>query len=153
MAWCESQREIDYVFGLAQNSRLIQLSQSIKYRASQEYEQKLQPVVKFFESLLAPSPDLHLAATVFVKNSVWYSSLNYKTLYSWSRNRRVVAKVEYSNQGVDTRFVVTSLPIKKIPPGKLYTEKYCPRGNMENCLKEQKLELKSDRTLPPYIRR
>jgi Transposase DDE domain group 1 len=146
MAWCESQREIDYVFGLAQNSRLIQLSQSIKYRASQEYEQKLQPVVKFFESLLAPSPDLHLAATAFVNNSVWYSSLNYKTLYSWSRNRRVVAKVEYSNQGVDTRFVVTSLAINKIPPGKLYTEKYCPRGNMENCLKEQKLELKSDRT-------
>ncbi|MEH1844227.1 MAG: IS1380 family transposase [Nostoc sp.] len=146
MAWCESQREIDYVFGLAQNSRLIQLSQSIKYRASQEYKQKLQPVVEFFESLFAPSPDLHLGATEFVKNSVWYSSLNYKTLYSWSRNRRVVAKVEYSNQGVDTRFVVTSLPIKKIPPRKLYTEKYCPRGNMENCLKEQKLELKSDRT-------
>lgn len=146
MAWCESQREIDYVFGLAQNSRLIQLSQSIKYRASLEYEQKLKPVVEFFESLFAPTPDLHLAATAFVENSVWYSSLNYKTLCSWSRNRRVVAKVEYSNQGVDTRFVVTSLPIKKIPPGKLYTEKYCPRGNIENCLKEQKLELRSDRT-------
>ncbi|MBD2533230.1 transposase, partial [Nostoc flagelliforme FACHB-838] len=41
---------------------------------------------------------------------------------------------------------VTSLPIKKISPGKLYTEKYCPRGNIENCLKEQKLELRSDRT-------
>jgi hypothetical protein len=146
MAWCESQREIDYVFGLAQNSRLIQLSQSIKYRASLEYEQKLKPVVEFFESLFAPTPDLHLAATAFVENSVWYSSLNYKTLCSWSRNRRVIAKVEYSNQGVDTRFVVTSLPINKIAPGKLYTEKYCPRGNIENCLKEQKLELRSDRT-------
>jgi hypothetical protein len=50
------------------------------------------------------------------------------------------------DEEVKTRFVVTSLPIKKIPPGKLYTQKYCPRGNMENCLKEQKLDLQSDRT-------
>ena len=65
---------------------------------------------------------------------------------SWSRSRRVVAKVEYSYEEIDTRFVVTSLPINKIPPGRLYTQKYCPRGNMENCLKEQKLGLQSDRT-------
>lgn len=34
MAWCESQMSVDYVFGLAPNNRLIQLAQSIKYRAS-----------------------------------------------------------------------------------------------------------------------
>uniref|UniRef100_UPI0026A828ED transposase n=1 Tax=Brunnivagina elsteri TaxID=1247191 RepID=UPI0026A828ED len=86
--------------------------------------------------------------------------LTIKHSYCWSRNRRVVAnlatgenprgkvcaKVEYSEKEVDTRFVVTSLPINKIPPGRLYTQKYCPRGNMENCLKEQKLGLHSDRT-------
>jgi hypothetical protein len=93
MAWCESQKEIDYVFGLAQNSRLIQISQSIKYRASQEYEKKVQSVVEFFETLFTPSSDLYLTATEFVENSVWYCSLDYKTLLSWSRNRRVVAKV------------------------------------------------------------
>jgi Transposase DDE domain group 1 len=72
--------------------------------------------------------------------------LTIKMRDSWSRSRRVVAKVEYSYEEVDTRFVVTSLPINKIPPGRLYTQKYCPRGNMENCLKEQKLGLHSDRT-------
>jgi tyrosyl-tRNA synthetase len=81
------------VFGLAQNSRLIQISQSIKYRASQEYEKKVQSVVEFFETLFTPSSDLYLTATEFVENSVWYCSLDYKTLLSWSRNRRVVAKV------------------------------------------------------------
>ncbi|MBD2293613.1 IS1380 family transposase [Anabaena sphaerica FACHB-251] len=146
MSWCESQSEIDYVFGLAPNNRLLQLSQSIKYRASQEYSGKLQPIVEFFQSLFPPSPDLKNDATAFVRNSVWYCSLDYQTLDSWSRNRRVVAKVEYSEKEVDTRFVVTSLPINKIPPGRLYTQKYCPRGNMENCLKEQKLGLHSDRT-------
>jgi hypothetical protein len=31
-------------------------------------------------------------------------------------------------------------------PGELYTQKYCPRGEMENRFKEQQLELFSDRT-------
>jgi hypothetical protein len=146
MSWCESQTEIDYVFGLAQNPRLIQLSQSIQHRASQDYSGKLQFIVDFFETLFPPSPDLKNDAAAFVENSVWYCSLDYQTLDSWSRNRRVIVKVEYSYEEVDTRFVVTSLPINKIPPGRLYTQKYCPRGNMENCLKEQKLGLHSDRT-------
>jgi Transposase DDE domain group 1 len=55
-------------------------------------------------------------------------------------------KVDYSYEEVNTRFVVTSLPVNKIPPGQLYTQKYCPRGNTENCIKEQKLGLHSDRT-------
>jgi Transposase DDE domain group 1 len=146
MSWCESQTEIDYVFGLPENNRLLQLSQSIKYRASQEYSRKIQPVFEFFESLFPGAPDLKKDAAAFVDHSVWYCSLDYQTLDSWSRSRRVVAKVDYSNEEVDTRFVVTSLPVSKIPPGQLYTQKYCPRGNMENCLKEQKLDLKSDRT-------
>jgi hypothetical protein len=86
-----SETGVDYVFGLAQNSRLLQLSQSIQYRASQEYSQKIQTVVEFFETLLAPSPDLEKQATAFVDNSVWYSSLDYKTKDSWSRSRRVVS--------------------------------------------------------------
>lgn len=146
MSWCESQIEIDYVFGVPENPRLLQLSQSIKYRASQEYLRKTQPIVDFFEGLFPGTPDLKKDAAAFVDNSVWYCSLDYQTLNSWSRSRRVVVKVDYSDEEVMTRFVVTSLPVKKIPPGQLYTQKYCPRGNMENCLKEQKLDLQSDRT-------
>jgi Transposase DDE domain group 1 len=92
MAWCESETNIDYVFGLAENPRLLQLSQSIKYRASQEYSRKIEPVVEFFESLFPTSPDLKKDAAAFVDNSVWYCSLDYQTLESWSRSRRVVAK-------------------------------------------------------------
>ena len=146
MSWCESQIGIDYAFGLAPNNRLLQLAQSLKYRASQEYSKKIKPIIEFFETLFSPSSDLISDAATFIDNSVWYCSLHYQTLESWSRSRRVVAKVEYSYEEIDTRFVVTSLPINKIPPGRLYTQKYCPRGNMENCLKEQKLGLQSDRT-------
>ena len=46
MSWCESQIGIDYVLGLAPNNRLLQLAQSLKYRASQEYSKKIKPVVE-----------------------------------------------------------------------------------------------------------
>ncbi len=146
MVWCESEIGIDYVFGLAQNNRLLQLTQSTKYRASQEYLEKLQPIASFFETLLTPSEELKQQAAALVKNSVWYCSFDYQTIDSWSRSRRVVSKIEYNSEEVKTRFVVTSLSTKKVPPGRLYTEKYCPRGSMENSLKEQKLDVKSDRT-------
>ena len=146
MAWCEDETDIDYVFALAENPRILQLSQPIEYRASQEYSQKIQPIVEFFKSLFPGEADLKKDAAAFVNNSVWYCCVDYQTLDTWSCSRGVVAKVDYSNEEVNHRFVVTSLPIKKIPPGRLYTQKYCPRGNMENYLKEQKLDLQSDRT-------
>jgi hypothetical protein len=146
MVWCESEVGIDYIFGLGQNSRLLQLIQPTIGRASQEYSQKIQPIVGFLETLLTPSKELKKQSEALVKNSVWYCSLDYQTEDSWSCRRRVVAKIEYSSSEVKTRFVVTSLPTKKVPPRRLYTEKYCPRGSMENNLKEQKLDIKSDRT-------
>ena len=58
----------------------------------------------------------------------------------------MVTKVCYNSEGLNIRHVVTSLPASKIPPSKLYTDKYCPRGEMENRIKEQQLDLFADRT-------
>lgn len=120
MVWCESEG-IDYVFGLASNSRLVRMTLATQEKALAEYEQQKQPVT-------------------------WYRSLCYKTLESWTRFRRVVAKVTYSSEGFNLRFVVTSLPTHKISPSQVYAQQYCPRGEMENRFKEQQLELFSDRT-------
>ena len=62
---------------------------------------------------------------------------------SWSRARRVVARVEATSRGCDIRFVVTNLPGRaKV----LYEKVYCARGRMENMIKDHKLHTKSDRT-------
>ena len=62
---------------------------------------------------------------------------------SWSREGKVVARVEATSQGTDVRFVVTNL----IGTAKvLYEKVYCARGKMENMIKEHKLYTKSDRT-------
>ncbi len=62
---------------------------------------------------------------------------------SWSRERKIIARVEASAKGTDVRFVVTNLPGRaKV----LYERVYCARGRMENMIKEHKLYTKSDRT-------
>ncbi len=146
MSWCESQYRIDYVFGFSKNSRLMKMTTEVQTRAKQEYLQKLSPVINFLETLFTPDDELFNQASELIDSSIWYRSIDYRTLNSWSRNRRVVSKVEYSAKGCNVRFVVTSLTTKKVPPGELYRDKYCPRGEMENRFKEQQLELFSDRT-------
>ena len=62
---------------------------------------------------------------------------------SWSRERKVIARVEATAKGADARFIVTNLTGKaKV----LYGRVYCARGRMENMIKEHKLYTKSDRT-------
>ena len=62
---------------------------------------------------------------------------------SWSRERKVIARVEATARGTDIRFVVTNLAGRaKL----LYDKVYCARGRMENMIKEHKLYTKSDRT-------
>jgi hypothetical protein len=146
MTWCESQTGVDYVFGLAQNSRLIQMTTTTQNRAKLEYEEKLSTVVSFLETVFKPQEQISEVASDLINNSIWYKSLDYQTRESWSRSRRVVCKVEYGVKETNIRFVVTSLTSKKVPPAQLYTQKYCKRGEMENRFKEQQLELFSDRT-------
>jgi hypothetical protein len=145
MSWCESQPEVDYVFGLANNARLMLMSQEVQHKAEADYKQRLTPVISFLEQLFKLDEDLPCAEPL-LPEAIWYRSLCYKTLDSWSQFRRVVSKVAYDTKGFNIRFVVTSLPANKVPPGQLYTKKYCPRGEMENRFKEQQLELFSDRT-------
>lgn len=62
----------------------------------------------------------------------------------WSKERRVIFKVEFSMTGPETRFVITNC--KNGSPRKLYEERYCPRAQCENWIKDLKLYMKSGRT-------
>jgi Transposase DDE domain group 1 len=63
---------------------------------------------------------------------------------SWDRVERIVARVEAGPQGVDTRFVVTSLA--GISGRTVYQDIYCDRGQAENHIKSFKTHLAADRT-------
>ncbi len=145
MTWCESQKRVDYVLAMATNSQLKLRAKDIIEKAKADYSLRLEPVTKLLETLFSPDEELEEAKKI-VPESTWYRSLCYKTQQSWSRTRRVVTKVCHGCHGAKMRHVVTSLPASKIPPSLLYTNKYCPRGEMENRIKEQQLDLFADRT-------
>ena len=76
----------------------------------------------------------------------------WRTLDSWSRARRVVAKSEHLPKGANPRFIVTSLPAGAIDARALYEDIYCARGEIENRIKEQQLDLFADRTSAATMR-
>ncbi len=120
MAWCES-HAVDYLFGLARNSRLV-AEITVELAAAQaDAERTGAPARRF-------------------RDFTW------STLDSWSRARRVVAKAEWTQGEANPRFVVTSLPRRQAEARSLYEQIYCARGEMENRIKECQLDLFADRT-------
>jgi hypothetical protein len=120
MAWCEA-NGVDYVFGLARNQRLESKIAGSLAKACRAAGQTGQ------------------AARVF-HDFMW------ATKDSWSRRRRVVAKAEWTTQGANPRFIVTSLKLEYWAARMLYEDLYCARGDMENRIKECQLDLYADRT-------
>ena len=136
MKFCEEQEGVDYVIAMATNSQLKLRDSDIIKKARVDYEQRLEPVVKLIYRLFSKNEELEEVRKL-VPNSIWFRSLCYQTEKSWTCQRRVVTKVCYGSDGFKIRHVVTSLPASKIIPSLLYTDKYCPRGEMENRIKEQ----------------
>lgn len=62
----------------------------------------------------------------------------------WRHDRRIIFRVDYTMTGPDTRFVVTNC--ESGSPRKLYEDRYCPRCQCENWIKDLKLYLRSGRT-------
>ncbi len=145
MNFCEYQQGVDYVIAMATNRQLKLRAADVIAKAINDYEQRLEPVIELMDSLFSKNEDLEIVEKI-VPDSTWFRSLYYQTEKSWSRQRRVVTKVCYGSEGLKMRHVVTSLPASKITPSLLYTTQYCPRGEMENRIKEQQLDLFADRT-------
>jgi hypothetical protein len=118
MAWCEA-HAVDYIFGLARNKRLVDTIAVELAAARQESRHTGRPARQF-------------------KDFAW------RTLKSWSRKRRVIAKAEWTQGEANPRFIVTSLAEDN---GRhLYEKIYCARGEMENRIKECQIDLFADRT-------
>ena len=120
MAWCEA-NGVHFLFGLAQNSRLLADIESELGRAETRSRRTKKPARCF-------------------------KDFRYQTRRSWSRKRRVVAKAEFTKGEPNPRFVVTSLTRAECKAKYLYEKLYCARGDMENRIKECQLDLYADRT-------
>ena len=116
LGWCE-RNGVEYIVGIARNARLQALAQRRIEDSQQRFKQTGEKQRLF--------GDLAYAAA------------------SWKRTRRVIVKAEHSAQGPNTRYIVTNI---QGDAQALYDTVYCARGEMENRIKEQQLDLFADRT-------
>jgi Transposase DDE domain group 1 len=116
MRWCDS-HGVGYVLGLARNPVLQRQATDAIAQADRQFRRTGQPQ-RIFDSFA-------YAAT------------------TWDRPRRVIVKAEHNAQGPNPRFLVVNVPGD---PRELYEDVYCQRGEMENRIKEQQLDLFADRT-------
>jgi hypothetical protein len=120
MTWCEA-NGIDFIFGLAKNVRLNRAIGAELVEAREESRTTGEPARRFTE-------------------------LTWSTRKSWSRQRRVIAKAEWTQGEANPRFIVTSLTVADGDGRRLYEDVYCARGEMENRIKECQMDLFADRT-------
>ncbi len=114
--WCE-RHGVGYIVGLAKNARLNKDTQTAMAWAAAAYRESGAKQRLFAEL-----------------------SYGAKT---WTKQRRVIARLEHGPKGANPRYVVTNLEGNG---GHLYDKLYCLRGEMENRIKEQQLNLFADRT-------
>src|SRR6516162_4431726 len=116
MRWCDS-HGVGYVLGLARNVVLERQAADAIAQAERRFGRTGQPQ-RIFDSFA------YAAGT-------------------WDRPRRVIVKAEHNAQGPNPRFLVVNVPGD---PRELYEDIYCQRGDMENRIKEQQLDLFAGRT-------
>ena len=136
MVWCESQERVYYCLGLAKNDVLL------RNLAQRLVDARARRCLTGATSARA------------------FTEFEYQTQKSWSRKRRVIGKAEVTAAGDNPRFIVTNLPAAgfkddgdraRFTPARLYEELYCARGEMENVLKQQVLDLQADRMSTHYL--
>jgi hypothetical protein len=126
MVWCEA-NDADFLLGLPKNERL------------------LAEIAPELERVAAKS-------TRTGRSERRFKSFMWRTRRTWSRPRRVVAKVEWSKGEANPRLVVTSLTRRQCKAKDLYEKVYSARGDMENRIKECQLDLFADRTSAATMR-
>lgn len=127
MSWCEK-AGVFYVFGLQKNEVL-----------QRQLGASLRQAKVLFERERSGSQRV-------------YKEFRYRAL-KWSGvGRRVVGKAEWGSEGGNPRYLITNLTAREYEAKRLYEQLYCARGEMENRIKEQQLELYADRTSTEVLR-
>ena len=115
-SWCE-RNQVDYVCGVPSNPVITKLSEPWTSKARQYFD--------------------HTGEKQRVFGEFQYQAK------SWDKDRRVIVKAEVLEKGPNPRYIVTN---RKDDSRELYEDTYCARGEMENRIKEQQLDLFADRT-------
>ena len=126
-ALCEDQLHLSYAVGMARNARLLQELDNA-----------------FFEA--------RIKACLCGGKARVFRAFSYRTQDSWSRLRTLIGKAEVLGDKDNPRFIVTNLPVDgwdqpgRFEPQNCYENFYCQRGEAENHVKQQQLDLFATRS-------
>jgi hypothetical protein len=115
LTWCE-RKGISFIVGMAKNAVLLRGAKTAIAKAKALWEETQKPVKV-------------------------YAQFEYAAK-SWKLKRTMVGRVEYNHHGENVRFIATNM---KGHSSNLYESAYCGRGDMENKIKQQKLDLRAGR--------
>lgn len=151
MSWIEAQSNMSYVFGLARNKRLEQMLAPSFWQSAAELDE---------DAVLCAKAAGATAPPALPGTARTFAELRYRTLKTWSRERRVIGKAELVEGKRNPRYIVTNLTGQEawakahpwFQSGQAFYEQcYCARGDAENRIKEQQLDLFADRTSTAYM--
>ena len=107
LTWCD-QNDVKYVIGVARNERLLEANAALMKKAEEEF-------------------------TRTGRKQRLFTAFDYAA-HTWKGPRWVIAKAEHTEKGANPRFILTNVVGD---PQKIYDQRYCARGEMENRVKEQ----------------
>ena len=116
LTWFEKNK-VQYIMGIAGNKVLERQCKDLIVKAKEDFEKTGTKQKLFSETIYAAK--------------------------TWSKTRHVIVKSEHTSLGANTRYIVTNLEGES---QSLYENDYCARGEMENRIKEQQLDMFADRT-------
>jgi hypothetical protein len=143
------ENNVKYTLGLKHNNVLLTYSKSARQEAARKFNRKFGPplflgkqgeklkleTIKFVRTLPDPKERTEAQHLMNSRRVRVFSQFNYGAK-TWSRERRVISRVDFDDEGVNVRYIVTN--VENLAPAQVYEDIYCQRARMELWIKNIK---------------
>jgi hypothetical protein len=139
---------VDYAIGIAGNHAVTSLAAQYFSQAQKKFQRKFGKAVFTGADGKRKRQKIHATIRRMKKDqrkdaiADWkhrrvriYGEISYKA-GTWKSDRRVICRCDYTDNGLDCRYVVTNITAGD--PRYLYEQEYCPHANVERSIKEFK---------------
>lgn len=149
-SWCEK-NSIDYVVGIAGNFAIASKAAGYLREAKRKFickhgdpeftsrkgKRKKQRIHAKIRRM--PKDERMEAENAWKKRRVrLFGELLYQSR-TWKKERRIICRIDYTDDGVQSRYLVTNLTWGSAQ--QIYEQEYCPHARVELCIKELKNSL------------
>lgn len=143
------QNEVKYVLGMKHNNVLLTKSGRARAKARKKFLRKFGyplfegkqgerlklETMKYIRTLPS-AEDRREAHRIMTSRVVRVCDDFQYNAGSWDRKRRVIVRIDFTDEGIDARYIVTN--IENLAPAQVYEDMYCKRARIELWIKNIK---------------